>query len=88
MASQNRSVGLAADGTGKKVRNLEITVLEYDPVSGLSSPVTMQMQVISIADSTGRVLDFGNLEGAMDRLNDNIEELLFEIRLQNETQEE
>jgi hypothetical protein len=81
--SANQFVQVAPDSTGKKIHNLEITVMEGD---GTTS--TVEMQVISIADKSGNVLDFGNLEGALDRLNENIDELLFEIRLQNETNEE
>lgn len=69
--------------TGQTVRTVETTVLQSD-----GSLATVETQVVALADRQGAVIDFSNLEGLLERLNDNIEELLFEIRLQNETNEE
>jgi hypothetical protein len=77
----DRSIGLAVDGTGKKVRNLEVTVLEYDPVSGTTAPVTMEMQVVSIADKTGRKIGLDSTESLLQAILDKLEDIRFESNL-------
>lgn len=47
-----QSIAVAPDSTGKKVRNLEITAVS--PSGALN---TVQMQVVSIADENGAVLN-------------------------------
>lgn len=79
--AQDRSIGVALDGPGKKVRNLEVTVLEYDPVAGTSSPVTMDMQVVSIADKTGRKIGFDTTESYLQAILDKLEDIRFENQL-------
>lgn len=79
----NSYVQVSPDSTGKKIRNLEVTTLQGD-----GSLATVEMQVVSITDKQGVPVDLGNLEGLLERLNDNIEELLFEIQLQNESSPE
>jgi hypothetical protein len=79
--AQDRSIGVAVDGAGKKVRNLEVTVLEYDPVAGTSQPVTMEMQVVSIADKTGRKIGLDSVESLLQAILDKLEDIRFEEQL-------
>ena len=46
-------VGVAADGAGKKIRNLQITTLQAD-----GSLLTVQMQVVAIGDEEGNPVRF------------------------------
>lgn len=46
-------VQLSADGTGKKVRNLQLDVVQAD-----GTIATVLMQVVSIVDNEGRSVDF------------------------------
>lgn len=50
-------VQVAPDSTGKKVRNLQMDVLQPD-----GTVATVQMQVISVVDMEGRAVDFGAQE--------------------------
>lgn len=45
-------VQVAPDSTGKKIRNLQITILQPD-----GSLVTTQMQVTAISDADGNIYD-------------------------------
>jgi hypothetical protein len=47
-------VQVAPDSTGKKIRNLQMDVLQPD-----GTTATVQMQVTSLVDMDGRATDFG-----------------------------
>lgn len=55
-------VQLAADGTGKKVRNISVPVLQAD-----GSVATTYLQVTTLADSEGALLDL-DIKGTMEEL--------------------
>lgn len=48
-------IGVAPDASGKKVRNLALDVLQPD-----GTTVTVQMQIIAIADENGRPFNIGS----------------------------
>lgn len=56
MAESTESlVQLNADGTGKQIRNLQITRV-VDDGTGVRVEETVYMQVVAIADANGRLL--------------------------------
>lgn len=69
-------IGLPSDGVGKKARTLEITALQ---ASG--GTTTVEMQVVSIADETGRVLDLGDTNARLDRVIELLEQLPLAFKL-------
>jgi len=52
-------VQVAPDSTGKKIRNLQLNVVQSD-----GSTSTVQMQVISIADANGNLMDVAVVAGS------------------------
>lgn len=43
--------GLAADGPGKKIRNLQVTLIQAD-----GTTATVMMQVVALSDEAGNVI--------------------------------
>lgn len=50
-------VQVAPDSTGKKIRNLQLTVLQSDGTTAV-----VQMQVVSLADQDGNLLELGTAD--------------------------
>lgn len=57
MAGEEGKVGLAPEGSGPPVRVLKVTTNLRDPITGITAPAVVDMQVIAIADESGDVLD-------------------------------
>lgn len=51
MASNEQSLAVAPDSTGKKIRNLEITTF----IAGV--PTSVEMQVVSLSDAQGNTIN-------------------------------
>lgn len=63
-------------GTGQKVRNLEVTILQTD-----GSAAVVEMQVVAIADKLGRQIDLDGVEGTLHAILEKLEEIRFEAAL-------
>jgi RecA/RadA recombinase len=72
MATEEQYVQVAPDGSGKRVRNLQLTTYARTDTTSEPQPVTVHMQVIAIADEHGMPLDLGAAEGVQ---RDMLEEL-------------
>src|SRR5437867_1101287 len=55
------SVQIAPDSTGKKVRTLEVEAVLQD-TDGTWKTATVEMQVVSIADKSGRIVNLDMVE--------------------------
>jgi hypothetical protein len=64
-------VQIAPDSTGKKMRNLQMEILQPDGTTSI-----VQMEVITICDQNGVIIDFDEAEWRM--------EVLEQLRLQTD----
>jgi hypothetical protein len=82
MAADESYIQVAPDGSGKKVRNLQLDVLQPD-----GTMATVQMQVVSIVDEHGQLFAVSNsfpvedneIREALAHIEDVLEQILFHI---------
>lgn len=63
-------IQVAPDSTGKKLRTLQVNIVVSDPITGVNTPATVELQVASIVDANGQILDLVDVEWKQDILNE------------------
>lgn len=71
-------VQVAPAGGGQNIRNLQVTVMQLD-----GTTATVEMQVVSIADSKGQMLSFASMETGLEAIHNDLLEILEHLRIHN-----